>query len=135
MTQRILLFLTLFLGLSMVAPIAHAQQHRKVAVTLSGGASMPAAYSAANAQSLLVSDLQGQSSVVVVNDGCNMFLDFSSGTATTAPANTNYELYVPSGTALVLDDIWLGGAVYARSATGGACTSGDVRLFFYGRRI
>lgn len=135
MTQRILRLIVLFLGFALMAPAAFAQQHRKVAITLSGGAPMPASYSQASSQSLLISDLQGQTNVVVVNDGCNMFLDFASGTGAAAPANTNYELYVPSGTALVLDDIWLGGAVYARSATGGNCTSGDVRLFFYGKRI
>lgn len=123
------------MAVAMISPTALAQQHRKIAVTLSGGAPMPTAYDAEDSASLLVSDLQGQSSMVVINDACNMFLDVSSGTATAAPANTNYELYVPSGTALVLDDIFLGGAVYARSATGSTCTSGDVRMFFYGRRI
>ncbi len=134
MTQRILFFLTLALAFLVVIP-AHAQQHRKVTVTLSGGDPMPTAYDAEDAASLLVSDLQGQSSMVVYNDACNMWLDVSSGTSTTAPANTNYELFVKAGAAVVLDDIFLGGAVYARSATGSTCTSGDVRMFFYGRRI
>lgn len=135
MTQRILRLIVLFLGFALMAPAALAQQHRKVAVTLSGGAPMPDAYDEGSSESLLVSDLQGQSSAVIINDACNMYVDFSSGTGTAAPANTNYELYVPSGTAIVLDDIWLGGAVYARSATGSDCTSGDVRMFFYGKRI
>lgn len=134
MTQRILLFFSLALSFLLATPV-HAQQHRKVALTLSVGAPMPVAYSQSDAASLLISDLQGQSAAVIINDACNMYVDLSSGTGAAAPATTNYELYVPSGTALTLDDIYLNGAVYVRSATGSTCTSGDVKMFFYGRRI
>lgn len=131
MTHRILLSLA-FLIFSLSA---FGQQHQKVQVTFTGGAPLPIAYDEEDDASLLISNLQGQSSVVIINTACNLFLDVSTGNATTPPAGTTNELYVPANTSIVLDDIFLGGAVYARSATGGTCTSGTLSMFFYGKRI
>lgn len=131
MTHRILLVLfALTFSLSVFA-----QQHRKAEVTFTGGAPLPTAYDEEDAASLLISDLQGQSSMMIVNTACNLYLDVSTGNATAAPAGTTNEIYVPANSAIVLDDIFLGGAVYARSATGSTCTSGSLKLFFYGKRI
>lgn len=131
MTHRIFLSLA-FLVFSLSA---FGQQHQKVQVTFTGGAPLPVAYDEEDAASLLISNLQGQSSVLIVNTACNLYLDVSTGNATAAPAGTTNELYVPANTSMVLDDIFLGGAVYARSATGGTCTSGSLIMFFYGKRI